>query len=402
MLRAAKLLLLIAGMAVGAYLFLQHAGTIAESLRQVGWGFLPFMGASFAIYALDTWGWRLCFVDGQPPIGFARLFGVRMGGEAVNKITPLASMGGEPLKAFLITRDGATLSEGMASVAISKNVMTLAQIAFIYLAVALGLRVIPGKDGLLWGLTIFPSLVLLGCVVAAVLDFRFRRSKSVSGERAVPADWRGSLINLWSKVADFYYTHPREFLNAFLLFLLGWGAGALELYTAGLALRFQLSWWDAVALEGLIMSVNMATFFIPANAGSQEGGFALLAPLFGIATPHGVALAVLRRCRDVIWVAYGLGYLALTEGRVLVPQSKRRSPRADVFNPRTEEEECQCQAPAGDATSGARRLTGIPSSRRPVLAGRHLSPPRAGRRARVRRRVRRAAADSQGPGSSAR
>jgi hypothetical protein len=61
----------------------------------------------------------------------------------------------------------------------------------------------------------------------------------------------------------------------------------------------------------------MATFFIPANAGSQEGGFALLTPLVGLTTGHGLVLAVLRRCRDAIWIGFGLAYLAVTEGRIV-------------------------------------------------------------------------------------
>lgn len=324
--RVARLLLLVLGVGLAGYLVQQHAGAIADSLRQVGWGFVPFMGASFLLYALDTWGWRLCFVEGQPPIPFGRLFGVRMGGEAVNKVTPLASMGGEPLKGYLITRDGSSLADAMASVVISKKVMTLAQIAFIYLAVALGLPRLPGKSALLWGLTVFPSLVLLGCIVAAVLDYRLRRRTAGEAESSGPSGWRRAMIDLWSRIADFYYTHPREFGASFLIFFLGWGAGALELIAAAHALRFPLTWTDAVILEGLLMSVNMATFFIPANAGSQEGGFALLAPLLGISTPHGVALAVLRRCRDVLWVGYGLAYLALTEGKILITPKVEPSP----------------------------------------------------------------------------
>jgi len=71
-------------------------------------------------------------------------------------------------------------------------------------------------------------------------------------------------------------------------------------------------------MEGLLVSINMATFLIPANAGTQEGGFAYLAPLLGLSPGEGVALGLLRRCRDVLWILYGLGYLSLTEGKLLL------------------------------------------------------------------------------------
>ncbi|HTE19298.1 MAG TPA: lysylphosphatidylglycerol synthase domain-containing protein, partial [Armatimonadota bacterium] len=164
-------------------------------------------------------------------------------------------------------------------------------------------------------------LILSAMMVTALLDLRLRRQRGKAGNGADGGAVRKPrtqfMVDLWSQVADFFWTNPRGFGLSFLFFFLGWAAGALELLAAAHALRFPLSVRDALALEALLASVNMATFFIPANAGSQEGGFTYLAPLWGISAPHAVALAVLRRCRDVIWVAYGLAYLGITEGRIL-------------------------------------------------------------------------------------
>ncbi|HTE20095.1 MAG TPA: lysylphosphatidylglycerol synthase domain-containing protein, partial [Armatimonadota bacterium] len=160
MLKAVRLLLLLGGVALAAYLVAQHSRDIGESLRQVGWGFAAYMAASFVVYALDSWGWRSAFVEGQPHTGFWRLFSIRMAGEAVNKVTPLASMGGEPLKGYLLTRAGTSSTHALASVAIAKNVMTLAQIAFIFCGVGLAWAALPGKTGLLIGLALFPGLIL--------------------------------------------------------------------------------------------------------------------------------------------------------------------------------------------------------------------------------------------------
>jgi uncharacterized membrane protein YbhN (UPF0104 family) len=246
-----------------------------------------------------------------------------MAGEAVNKVTPLASMGGEPLKAYLLAREGATTSDALASVAVSKNVMTIAQIVFIFVGIAIAAPLLPGKSALLLGLGLFPGIILLAIVITALLDLRLRRMRG-KGEAAKPPGRFKAVAELWAQVADFYWTNPRAGLLSFVLFFLGWAAGALELLAGAHALGFQLSIQEALAMEAMLVSVNMATFFIPANAGSQEGGFALLAPLMNVSTPHGVALAVLRRCRDVIWVLFGLAYLALAEGRVLF------QPRLDV------------------------------------------------------------------------
>jgi len=315
--RAARLVLFVLGIGVAAYLIAQHAGTVRESLTRVGWGFGIYLAASFVVYALDTWGWRLAFTHEMPHISFGRLFSIRMAGEAVNKVTPLASMGGEPLKAYLLNRCGAPSGEALASVAVAKNVMTLAQIAFIFVGVGISLTMVPGKRAALFGMAVFPGIILTAMVVTAILDHRLRRSKKQLAAAEAPPANPHSIMALWGQFADFFWAHPGAVLFSFLAFFLGWAAGALELLAAAYLLGFQLSLRDAIAYEALLASVNMATFFIPANAGSQEGGFTYLAPLLGL-PPYGVALAVLRRCRDVVWVLFGLAYLGVTEGRLLV------------------------------------------------------------------------------------
>lgn len=324
MAKAIKLVLLLAGIGAGIYLIVQHGETVRESLARVGWGFSLYLAASFVIYALDAWAWRLVFASGSPPISPWRLFSIRMAGEAVNKVTPLASMGGEPLKAYLLTRCGVPTAQAGASVAVAKNIMTLAQIAFIFVGIALAIPSVPGKLATLLGFGIFPGLILSAMIVTAILDHRLRRSRrsATTPPADAPEAGKANLFQLWSQFADFFWAHPGAAFASFAAFFLGWAAGALELLAAAYLLGFPLSIHDALIYEALLASVTMATFFIPANAGSQEGGFAYLAPLLGL-PDYGVALAVLRRCRDVVWVLYGLAYLAYTEGRLLVqPQPK--------------------------------------------------------------------------------
>jgi len=301
------------------YLVYPHAGAIWASLRQVGWGFLLYLPASFVVYVIDTWGWRLVLADTQPPVGFWRLFSIRMAGEAVNRVTPLASMGGEPLKAYLLVRGGWSTRDALASVFVSKNAMTLGQIAFIFAGVALAAPKLHGNRGVIFGLVAFPASILIAIIITAVLDIRIRwRGKQAQeaggGERSHRSN---AVMEMWAQIADFIRDHPVKFGLSFLYFFVGWAAGCLELLAASRLLGFPLSVMDALMMEAILVTINMSTFLIPGNAGTQEGGFTFVAGLFGLAGPQGLALSVLRRLRDVIWVGFGLCYLAVVEGRVL-------------------------------------------------------------------------------------
>ncbi len=324
-----RLVLLVAGAIVAFVVMRPHAGALLDALRQVGPRFVGIQLASALVFLLDALGWRLAFVLGQAPVGFLRLFNIRMAGEALNRITPIASMGGEPVKAMLLTRATGHAYGNLASVAIAKNTMTLAQISFIFTGIVFALIARPDRSALLLWLGAFPGLVLTAMLVTAVLDTMFRRARRSSDSAAGGAGdrWRAvrvRVLSVWSEVADFYWNQPLAFLLSFLAFYLGWAAGAIELYLTVRALGFELDWREAFAAEALITSVTMATFFIPANVGSQEGGFALLSHLYALSEPVTLAMAVVRRCRETVWVLYGLVCLFLMEGRILLTAESLR------------------------------------------------------------------------------
>jgi hypothetical protein len=314
MLRVVRLVFLLAGCALGAYVLYANAGSVAAALARVGWGIGPFILTSFLIHALDAWAWRWALPQNAPSPGLPRLIWARLAGEAVNKVTPLASLGGEPLKGYLLSRAGIPLPEALGSVLIAKNVITQAQILFIYGGAALGLVLAPAAARVYAGLCTFPTLVLLLMAGVGIADLHLRRRPAASATARRPS----RAVELWAQFADFFWSNPRGFALSFLLFLAGWGAGALELLVGSWLLGFPLAPERALVLEALLVSANMATFLVPANAGTQEGAFAWLSPLLGLSTPHGLALAVLRRSRDLLWIAVGLAYLALTEGRIIL------------------------------------------------------------------------------------
>ena len=66
-----------------------------------------------------------------------------------------------------------------------------------------------------------------------------------------------------------------------------------------------LSLLQAVMLESLLQLVRTASFFIPANLGTQEGGLAFFAQLLGFHPALGVAVSLLKRLRQLLWTGIG-------------------------------------------------------------------------------------------------
>src|SRR5262249_53525362 len=110
-----RLAMVVAGAGAGAYL-LYDIGPRAglECFRAMGWRLLIVLwGPYSAAVVLDTLGWAVLLRDHHVPLGV--LFRARMVGEAVNLTTPTASVGGEPLKAYLL-RPYVPLADGLGSV----------------------------------------------------------------------------------------------------------------------------------------------------------------------------------------------------------------------------------------------------------------------------------------------
>ena len=59
------------------------------------------------------------------------------------------------------------------------------------------------------------------------------------------------------------------------------------------------------------MFIKGGSFFIPGSLGAQDGGNVLLLQAFGYSDVTGMAFALLRRFRELVWIGIGLLCLAM-------------------------------------------------------------------------------------------
>ena len=146
--RFGRPVLLLAGLAAIAYLFYEIGPRVIwESIRTLGWRLVIVITLPYALaVVLDTLGWRVLVRGHDVPFG--ALLRARLAGEAVNLLTPTASVGGEPLKAYLI-RLHVPLSEGLASVVADKTTVVIGQILLLPLGLFLATSILPASHPLL-------------------------------------------------------------------------------------------------------------------------------------------------------------------------------------------------------------------------------------------------------------
>lgn len=291
-------------------------GTLASEIHKLGFNLLWVLVPSAVSYVLDAFGWRHTLGRHAHRITFFRLFMTRMGGEAVNFTTPAAYLGGEPVKAYMLSRHNIPLVDGLASVVTAKTTMTLAQVLFIVIGLTLSGVLLSGSaDLLIMGLLGLGALGFgVGLFVAAQRHGLFMSILRILDRLHVKIRWieqrEHKFRMLDEAIADFYKRDRRGFLLSTSFFFGGWMVGAVETYLILYFLGLPVDVFTAVAIEALAVFVKGGTAFIPGSLGGQEAGNVLLFVAFGYTEAIGATYAIMRRIREIFWIAFGL--IALT------------------------------------------------------------------------------------------
>ncbi|HEV8674843.1 MAG TPA: flippase-like domain-containing protein [Methylomirabilota bacterium] len=304
-----------AGLAVIGWLWWDIGpDVLVAQVRALSWR-LPVVFLPYTLIALlDAIGWYYNFLGRRPSVPL--LMAVRLAGEAVNLTTPTATLGGEPVKAWLLTRAGVPLEEGLLSVVIAKTALVVSHIGFLVVGLTLAFWLVPPTPGLRTFM-----VVLTGVGVAAIGGFVWAQQRGLFGASGRALAWfgigdriAGHLFRLDEHVTDFYRNHRGRFALCVFWHFLGWVAGGFEVWVILRLLDVPVSFATALVIEAFATAIRSATFMIPASLGAQEGGFVGIFVGFGLGAGAGFAFGVVRRLREVLWAAVGFAFLAAWRG----------------------------------------------------------------------------------------
>lgn len=282
-------------------------------LRQVGWWALAILAVYMVAFVLDCAAWQLALPGIEMNMRWLyRLWKVRMVGEAINNATPLATLGGEPVKAMLLNRlYGIDYPRGFASVVVTRTVILIAMVAFFAIGFAVALR----SPALSVAYKLVAGIGLAAFVAGIGGLFVVQRFKVTSrlgrflgrnrlGRKLEAA--LGHLHDVEDRMIHFYTKNRAAFAGALALAFVNWVLGVAELYIAMHALGRPVSWAEAWIIESLAQLARAGAFFIPASLGAQEGAFVLVTAALTGDPALGLASSLLRRAREVAVAAWGL------------------------------------------------------------------------------------------------
>lgn len=310
--RRIETLLLLLGVVLFVYLLGQiGAAAVGANLLLIGWGFTLVIGQEVLAYLFNTLGWKAAFPRGDAGVPFRELLAARIAGDAINNLTPTATVGGEVVRVRMLQgRVDSTLA--WASVVIAKIMQSVGQVVFILLSLGFVLTDVPLSSAVRRALFLVLFLLTLGLVLAVVTQRRgffagLARLLSFFG-MSFSEDRLRRIRSLDEQISRFYQT-PGGPLLAVGYFAAGWWMGVVEIYLILHYLDLEPTWRRALTIEVLSMVIDAALFFVPAKAGTQEGGKVLIFSALGMPVAKGLALGIARRIREMAWALIGLAIL---------------------------------------------------------------------------------------------
>jgi hypothetical protein len=303
-------LIAIAAALAGAALFayaVERAGIseITEAIQRVGWGLVLILVLAGLRFLVRAECWRWCLPPGST-FPLRRAFAAFLAGDAVGNVTPLGLLASEPTK-VLLTRHHLATREAVASLAVENlvyaaSVMAMVGIGLVVLAMNVEMRPV-------WRAALIAALAALVAGGAASLRVMRGTWEPTRGPRP---RWRERLASVRDEAFRFSGGHPGRLGRVFALDLVFHALAVLEVYVT---LRWLLAdrsptLVQAIVFEALNRVITAGFKFVPFRVGIDEASAGALAPVLSVNPAAGVALAVVRKVRNLFWAAIGLVLVA--------------------------------------------------------------------------------------------
>ena len=292
---------------------------LAGQLAKVGWGFLVVLLLQAAPILLNTLSWRILLPAGRR-VSVTILAPMLLAGEALNAVSPVGLVGGELVRVSLLRRRIPT-GEAAGAVGLAAMAQFAGQILFLLSGLPIAL-VMVGAGRLRTGIALagVVSAVFLAVVLAvAASPGCFAFGRRILGRVGLAARLARRIpppvLEAAAGALETLRSRPRSFVLAVAASFAAWQMGAVETLLVLRFLGHPVGVATALAVEVLSAAIEGALFFVPARMGTQEGGRALVFLILGLEPPIGLALALVRRAREIVWAIPGLVLLEVLRRR---------------------------------------------------------------------------------------
>lgn len=319
---------LAAGAALLCALFLWRGiETVAGFLAEAGIALSLVCLFSPPAQLMSAEAWRTLFPPAVRPRR-ARSLLASWTGSAVNNMLPVATIGGEIVKARILILWSHPSAETIAATTVDKTLQAIALLLWGLVGTAF-LAFLFGETSVVTGILIGAGFLVLG--IAGFIAIQIKGRIPLMAERSIGQ--RGSFGGAVAQGAEAVrpaiheiYASPARLLTA-----IAWQVGdrmflAGEVVLVSYLMGAPVGIVEAVILKSVIGALRGVSFAIPAGLGVQEGGYVAIGALIGYPPDLMIAVSLATRLREILPSLPFLFLWQAVEGKAL--WSKRRAKSA--------------------------------------------------------------------------
>lgn len=296
---------------------------ILSHLTKVRWWIVPILAIVPIGYMLYTMAWNVFLKNFEGKISFLDLLKIKIAGEAVNSLTPVNFIIGDPARAHLL-RHKFHPTESVASVVVDRTLNAIATLAIIIIGTTLAIVKLPLPKNIKYGLpaVLVVASLFIGFILVhqhrGLFSFLADLAKRFKFKKAFSPNTLERLAETDGHIANFYQTSKRAFWSALALHFGGRLLGVFEIFLIGWAINDNFTPFVAFLLGAAAPIINLVFAFIPGAFGVLEGALSAILYSSGFPPEMGVTIQIVRRFRAAIWIGVGLILLGRHERKMVL------------------------------------------------------------------------------------
>lgn len=294
-----------------------------NNLRHAGWWFIAVILIWIPIYLLNAWSWIVIINNGEKAkVSFWKVCKYTISGYALNYVTPVGILGGEPYRIM-------ELSNYVGTARATSSVILYAMMHifshFIFWAFSIPLFCIFYYQRIDIPMTIFLLVTTAFCVLGIYFFMKGYKNglamKTIRLFTHVPFVKKRALHFMETKyetveridtqIAELHKQRKPTFYWSLFLEFLSRVVGCLEIWFILMILTDSVSFWDCVLIQAFTSLFANLFFFMPMELGAREGGFALAVGGLAMSGAFGVLAGLLTRVRELVWIVVGIGLMKI-------------------------------------------------------------------------------------------
>lgn len=317
----------ISGLGIFSFLVIHFGvGKIFSNIKETGWWFLPIIGVWGLAYVFNALSWSAIIDRRNSKLSFGEIYAITVSGFAINYITPVMNLGGEPYRIMML-KNKIGLNKSVSATISYTMIHFLSHFFFWISAIILISVFLPLSQEL----KIIFGIVFV-VLVAAILFFISRHKKGIFESLLSLLSRLPMLKKVASKISskmnfkdidtgitEFYKKRKSAFALAVTWDYLARIIAAMEFYFILYAIGMNITILEAVYISAATSLITNILFFMPMELGTREGGTSLIMDSLHFASGIGIYISVIYRIREFFWILIGLVLIKINKS--IMPQT---------------------------------------------------------------------------------